>query len=159
MSQENVEISKRVFELLLDRPDIAAGIEAGLEYTDPDVVLESAIVGGAEGNTYHGHDGLRAWAADSDAAFEELRTVPEQFRDLDDRVLMLGRVFGRGRGKRGCGRVPDRLPDHPSRRQDRPRQGLSGLERSPRSRRAVGVSDVAGERGEVQARRRGVQPP
>ena len=98
MSQENVEISKRVFELLLDRPDIAAGIEAGLEYTDPDVVLESAIVGGAEGNTYHGHDGLRAWAADSDAAFEELRTVPEEFRDLDDRVLMLGRVFGRGRG-------------------------------------------------------------
>ena len=40
MSQENVEISKRVFELLLDGTDLAAGIEAGLEYADPDVVLE-----------------------------------------------------------------------------------------------------------------------
>jgi len=98
MSKENVEICKRAFELLLDRPDLAAGIEAALEYADPDVVLESAIVSGAEGSAYRGYDGLRAWAADSDAAFEELRTVPEEFRDLDNRVLMLGRVFGRGRG-------------------------------------------------------------
>ena len=69
-----------------------------LEYADPEVVLESAIVGGAEGNAYRGYDGLRTWAADSDAAFDRLRTTPDEFRDLDDdRVLMLGHVFGRGR--------------------------------------------------------------
>jgi ketosteroid isomerase-like protein len=97
MSQENVEICKRVFELL-SRPGLAAGIEAALEYVDPEGVLESAIVGGAEGNAYRGYDGLRAWAADSEAAFDELRTTPEKFRDLDDdRVLMLGHVFARGR--------------------------------------------------------------
>ena len=33
-----------------------------------------------------------------EAAFDEARTTPEEFRDLDDRVLMLGRVVGRGRG-------------------------------------------------------------
>jgi ketosteroid isomerase-like protein len=97
MSQENVEICKRAFELL-SRPGLAAGIEAALEYVDPEGVLESAIVGGAEGNAYRGYDGLRAWAADSEAAFDELRTTPEKFRDLDDdRVLMLGHVFARGR--------------------------------------------------------------
>jgi ketosteroid isomerase-like protein len=97
MSQENVEICKRAFELL-SRPGFAAGVEAALEYVDPEGVLESAIVGGAEGNAYRGYDGLRAWAADSEAAFDELRTTPEKFRDLDDdRVLMLGHVFARGR--------------------------------------------------------------
>jgi ketosteroid isomerase-like protein len=69
-----------------------------LEYADPEIVLESAIVSGAEGNAYRGHEGLRAWAADSEAAFDELRTASDEFRDLGDRVLMLGRVFGRGRG-------------------------------------------------------------
>jgi ketosteroid isomerase-like protein len=96
MSQENVEICKRAFELL-GRLDPAAGVEAVLEYADPEVVLESAIVGGAEGNAYRGYDGLRAWAADSEAAFDVLRTTPEEFRDLGDRVLMLGHVSGRGR--------------------------------------------------------------
>jgi ketosteroid isomerase-like protein len=96
MSDENVEICKRAFEIL-GRLDPAAGVEAVLEYADPEIVFESAIVSGAEGNAYRGHEGLRAWAADSEAAFDKLRTTAEEFRDLDDRVLMLGRVFGRGR--------------------------------------------------------------
>jgi ketosteroid isomerase-like protein len=97
MSQENVEICKRIVELLGGLGS-TAGVEAALEYVDAQIVFESAIVSGAEGNAYRGHDGLRAWVADQDAAFEELRTVAEEFRDLDDRVLMLGHVVGRGRG-------------------------------------------------------------
>jgi ketosteroid isomerase-like protein len=93
MSEENVEICKRAFEVL-ERLDI----EAGLAYVDSEIVFQSAIVSGAEGNTFRGYDGLRQWAAESDAAFDELRTVPEEFRDLGDDVLMLGRVFARGRG-------------------------------------------------------------
>ena len=97
MSQENVEVCRRVSEFLGgDNP--TAGVEAALEYADPEIVFESAIVSRAEGGSYRGHDGLRAWAADYEAAFEEVRTTPEEFRDLDDRVLMLGRVVGRGRG-------------------------------------------------------------
>jgi ketosteroid isomerase-like protein len=97
MSQENVEICRRAFGFL-DRLDPWAGVEALLEYADPEIVLESAIVSRAEGSAYRGHEGLRAWAADSEAAFDELRTASDEFRDLGDRVLMLGRVFGRGRG-------------------------------------------------------------
>jgi ketosteroid isomerase-like protein len=35
--------------------------------------------------------------AESDAAFEELRMEPEEFRDLGDDVLMIGRLYARGR--------------------------------------------------------------
>ena len=59
--------------------------------------LQSAIIGGAEGNTYRGHDGVRQWMAESDAAFEDLRVEPQEFRDAGHRVLMLGHVYARGR--------------------------------------------------------------
>ena len=65
----------------LDRLDPWAGAEALLEYADPEIVLESAIVSGAEGNAYRGHEGFGAWAADSEAAFDELRTASDEFRD------------------------------------------------------------------------------
>ena len=97
MSQENVEICRRVFELFSGH-DPTAAVEAALDYADPEGVLESAIIGGAEGTAYRGHDGLRQWAAAIEGVFEGLRTTPEEFRDLgDDRVLMLGHVSGRGR--------------------------------------------------------------
>ena len=97
MSQENVEICRRVFELFSDH-DPAAAVEAALEYADPEGVLESAIIGSAEGTAYRGHGGLRQWAVAIEGAFDGLRTTPEEFRDLGgDRVLMLGRVSGRGR--------------------------------------------------------------
>jgi ketosteroid isomerase-like protein len=97
MSQENVEICTRLFELFSGL-DPVAGVEASLEYTDPDGELESAIIGGAEGTAYRGHGEFRQWAADVETVFETLRTTPEEYRDIGDgRVLMLGHVSGRGR--------------------------------------------------------------
>jgi hypothetical protein len=55
MSEENVEICKRAFRVF-ERLDV----EAGLEYLDPEIVFQSAIVSSAEGNSYRGHDGLRS---------------------------------------------------------------------------------------------------
>jgi hypothetical protein len=95
MSEENVEICKRTFEPF-SRLGPAAAIEAGLDYVDSEIVFESAIVSGAEGNAYRGYDGLRAWAADLEASFDELWTTAEEFRDLSDRVLMLGHVLRAG---------------------------------------------------------------
>jgi len=93
MSQENVELCKRAFRVF-ERLDV----EGGLEYLDPEIVFQSAIVSSAEGNSYRGHDGLRRWAAEAESAFAELRTVADEWRDLgSDHVLMLGRVYARGR--------------------------------------------------------------
>ena len=92
MSEENVEIVRRAFEVL-NRRDT----EAALPYIDPEVELHSAIIGGAEGNTYRGHEGFRRWMAESDASFAELRGEVEEWRDLGDDVLQIGRVHARGR--------------------------------------------------------------
>jgi uncharacterized protein len=92
VSQENVDLARDAIGAF-QRGDI----EELLAYTDPDVELHSAIVGGAEGNVYRGHDGWRRWYADSFESFEELDNQLSEFRDLDDRVVALGRVRARGR--------------------------------------------------------------
>jgi uncharacterized protein len=91
MSQENVEIVRQALDAVNQRDT-----EAGLPPIDPEVELQSAIIGGAEGNTYRGHEGLRDWMAESDATFEELRVEPDEFRDLSDEVLLIGRLYARG---------------------------------------------------------------
>jgi len=92
VSQENVEIMRRSLDAT-NRGDM----EEALTYIDPDGELHSAIIGGAEGNVYRGHDGFRRWYAETEATFEELRTELTEFRDLGDRVVGLGRIYARGR--------------------------------------------------------------
>jgi ketosteroid isomerase-like protein len=94
MSQENVEVCRRVFEALGTHRDT----DAALPYLDPEIELRSAIVGGAEGNTYRGHDGIRRWMDESDATWAELRLETEELRDLGDDVLLIGQMHARGRG-------------------------------------------------------------
>lgn len=92
MSEENVDAVRRALEAF-ERGDL----EEMLSFLDPDFELHSAIVGGAEGNVYRGHDGYRHWYADSYESFEELRNELNEYRDLGDRVVALGRVVGLGR--------------------------------------------------------------
>jgi ketosteroid isomerase-like protein len=92
MSQQNVEIVRAGFEAG-NRRDV----EGFLSYVGPEFELRSAIISGAEGKVYRGHDGARRWIADSEETFEEVRFEVSEFRDLGDRVLALGRVRARGR--------------------------------------------------------------
>ena len=92
MSEENVEVVRRSVEAFT-----AGDVETMLAYADPDGELHSAIIGGAEGRVYRGHDGLRQWFADSMESFEELRTELTEFRDLGDRVVAFGHTHARGR--------------------------------------------------------------
>jgi ketosteroid isomerase-like protein len=91
MSQENVDLVRRTLEAF------PGDLDEMVSYMDPEVELHSAIVGGAEGNVYRGHEGLRRWYADSFESFEELRNEWSEFRDLGDRVLAFGQVKARGR--------------------------------------------------------------
>ena len=96
MSEENVELVRRcVMAIPRDMDDDA---EEMLSYIDPEGELHSAIVGGAEGNVYRGHEGFRKWAVDSFESFEEVNNEWSEFRDVDNRVLVLGHVRARGRG-------------------------------------------------------------
>ena len=92
MSQENVEIVRRSLQAYAD-----GDVEEMLSYIDPEGELQSAIIGGAEGRVYRGHDGVRRWFAETQESFEDLRTELTEFRDLGDRVVGFGRIHARGR--------------------------------------------------------------
>lgn len=48
---------------------------------------------------YRGHDGLRRYFADVDAAWEELRVEPAELRVAGQGVVAFGRVLGRADGQ------------------------------------------------------------
>lgn len=95
MSQGNVEIAKQVIDAF-NRRDV----EGFFALAVPDFEWLPAMGGAAEGSGYQGRDGIEKYLVDIADTWEEYRVFAEEFRDLDDRVLMLGRIEGRGRGSR-----------------------------------------------------------
>ena len=93
MSQENVESARRV-EDAFNRRDVDAIVgEAVVDFE-----WFPAMPGTAPGSSFTGRSGIETYLGDLDATWEEYRSHPLEFRDLGDRVLMLGRLEGRGRG-------------------------------------------------------------
>jgi ketosteroid isomerase-like protein len=92
MSQENVDAVRALFVAFADRD-----LDAAARVLDPKVEIRPAIVGGPEGIVYRGLPGNGEFWADIDATWAEFRIEPEEFRDLGERVLVLGRAFARGR--------------------------------------------------------------
>ncbi len=93
MSQENVETVRALFAAFADRDlDVAA------DFLDPNVEVRPGIVGGPERDVYRGVEGMRQFWAEIDATWAEFRIAPEEFRDLDGVILVLGRALARGSG-------------------------------------------------------------
>jgi ketosteroid isomerase-like protein len=93
MSQENVEVATR-FTDAFNRRDL----NALMDTATPDIAFHPALAGTVDDNSFQGREGMRAYFADVDSAWEEFRVIVDEYRDLGDRVLGLGRVEGRGRG-------------------------------------------------------------
>jgi ketosteroid isomerase-like protein len=92
MSQENVEIAKRGVEAF-NRRDLDA---FAATVTD-DYEWVGAFLGSVEGGSYRGREGIARYFSEAEQTWEELSVTGEEFRDLGDRVLVLGRMQGRGR--------------------------------------------------------------
>jgi len=60
--------------------------------------LFAAVTGSIESGGIHGRESVQRYYEMLDDTWEEFHRVAEEFRDLGDRVLMLGRTKGRGRG-------------------------------------------------------------
>lgn len=92
MSQANVEKVREVFDAF-NRRDL----DSFLERADPDCEWHP-VTGQAEGgDAFRGHDGVREWWANTDAAFEDVRLEMSDARDLGDEVVFFGRIRGRFR--------------------------------------------------------------
>jgi ketosteroid isomerase-like protein len=92
MSQENVEIVKRAADAVNERD-----VETFMALTTPDFEWFPAMDRLIEGRSYRGDEGIEAYFEVLSGAWEEFQLFPDEFRDLGDRVLWLGRAEGRGR--------------------------------------------------------------
>src|SRR5829696_1663661 len=94
MSQENVEIVKRLFAA------VARGdVEAAIAGATPDGVIDASrrILGGG---TYSGHQGIRDYFAMLAETWSDVRTEAEDFIDAGDSVVVPIRIVNTGRSSR-----------------------------------------------------------
>jgi uncharacterized protein len=89
MSERNVEVVRRGFETF-NRRDVDGLVELCAD--DAEWFPFRAQL---EGSVYRGHEGIRRFVADMDDDWAEFEIHPEQFEDLGERVLVMGRVRGR----------------------------------------------------------------
>jgi uncharacterized protein len=91
MSEENVEIVRRVYDAYL-----SGDFEAALAMIDPEVEWDGSIR--PEGKVYRGHDGiveaLRTWTG----TWEAFRLEVEEIIDAGDHVIAVEQQSGRGKG-------------------------------------------------------------
>jgi ketosteroid isomerase-like protein len=92
MSQENVEIVRSVYAAL-NRGDR----ERAIELAHPEVVLD-ATRNVFNPKTYIGKDGLRQWLTDMDDVWEGIHSEQNEFIDAGDRVVVIYRLVGKGKG-------------------------------------------------------------
>ena len=78
-----------------ERPE-GRDVEALVAWCTADIELRSAIIGGAEGNVYRGHDGVRAWLRESEESFDELHIVADDIREVGEVAVALGHLHARG---------------------------------------------------------------
>jgi ketosteroid isomerase-like protein len=91
----NADIVRDVFDAF-SRRDAAALVALA----DPEIVFTpptGRLAGHSE--PYRGHDGLRTYLSDVARVWQELRSEPDEYVELDDRVLCTGRVYAWGVGR------------------------------------------------------------
>jgi ketosteroid isomerase-like protein len=91
MSQENLEVPRRLIDAY-NRGDIPSF----LQLLDADVEW-IPIMAALEGRVYRGREGVRQWLEDLARDWEYFEPRYEEYRDLGDLVLVLGRWRARGR--------------------------------------------------------------
>lgn len=94
MSVDKVDVARRATDAFNRRDFDGAFDELGT----PDFEWYQAIVRALDGSGYRGREGVEKYAADIGENWEELQALPEEFRDLGDRVFVLGRLEARGKG-------------------------------------------------------------
>jgi ketosteroid isomerase-like protein len=92
MSQENVEIVKRLYGFWLDRD-----FSTIADLVNPDAVLDLSRNVFNPG-IHRGLDGFRRFVEEIDETWEDFRITPEEFVDAGINVFVAYRISGKGRG-------------------------------------------------------------
>ena len=73
-------------------------IDAYAEVTTSDFEWFPVFAARVEGDVYRGREGIETFLGEIDEVWDEFLPIPEEYRDLGDRILGLGRLKTRGRG-------------------------------------------------------------
>jgi ketosteroid isomerase-like protein len=100
MSQENVEIVRRIYSLGADAAGVVRGDydDAFREYFDRDHELLPPSAYPDIELSYRGVAGWRQWFGQMDEIWHDFRTEPERFFDAGARVVVFVRVSGKAKG-------------------------------------------------------------
>jgi ketosteroid isomerase-like protein len=92
VSEANVELVRAIYDRF------GAGDEGeALALFDPDIEVQDRPEA-PDPQVYRGHEGVLGAIGVSQAAFDDLELVPEEFLEAGDRVLVVLRFHGKGRG-------------------------------------------------------------
>jgi ketosteroid isomerase-like protein len=152
LSQENVEIVRRFFDAF-NRRDF----DAALKDAAPDCEVDNSSNLGEWRGVHRGHDQIRQLWRSFLEPWESVRNEIDEVIDAGDRVVTCQTGHLRGRG--GIEVTTKTSSMDVPRRSGHARRSFQRAGRSLRSRRASGVGDVAGERGDRAAVYRCDQPP
>jgi ketosteroid isomerase-like protein len=94
MPHDKVDVAKRAIDAY-NRRDVD-GLFA--ELATPDFEFYPGTVMALDGTGFRGREGAERYKIDTIENWEELQNIPEEFRDLGERVLVLFRLKGRGKG-------------------------------------------------------------
>jgi uncharacterized protein len=92
MSEENADLARRAYAAFN-----TGGIAAIIEFLDPNIEWSEGM-DVPEPRVYRGHDGVRRQQEQFAQAWESLRLEPERFVDAGDRLVVIVRLVGRGKG-------------------------------------------------------------
>ena len=92
MSQENVEIVRKLFDAWKDGPS-----DVPTDLVSPEIEFISPLTS-LRGRPYRGYDDARQWLRDVNEQFELWEYTFEEVKEVGDRVLALGHVHLKGRG-------------------------------------------------------------
>ena len=95
MSQENVEVVRRIYEAVArrDKATILSLYDAGVEVDFSPGTLADHI----GGTSWSGHDGLRAFDRELREAFKDFETKCAELIDAGEHVVTVSQYRGRGR--------------------------------------------------------------
>jgi ketosteroid isomerase-like protein len=93
MSQENVELARRVMEALSGRD-----LSRLIALSDPEVEWRSFFAEFGEGGVYRGHDGTRRYLSDLSEAWDIVRADIDDGIGVGDVAVLVGRIHYRGKG-------------------------------------------------------------
>jgi hypothetical protein len=80
--------NRAIFERVWELYAAGRGSEI-LEHLDPAIEWRPALV---EPGAYHGHDGVRRWAAAMRRAWKSVTLVLEELREIENCIVALGRI-------------------------------------------------------------------